>query len=146
MALTDRVMEHGRSLSGLPPSSYEATLAFNLGSGYPVGAFLPLGIGRALVGQDVAWLIQPYMAWCAGRVALALWGLAGPVVRSRALRALVSVLAVHSALLVGYYLWGGIKEVAGAALVVAAAGLAGAAISDRLGAPALIPLALVARR
>ena len=45
MALTDRVMEHGRSLSGLAPSTYEATLAFNLGAGYPVGVFLPLGIG-----------------------------------------------------------------------------------------------------
>ena len=29
MALTDRVMDHGRSLAGLPPSSYEATLDFN---------------------------------------------------------------------------------------------------------------------
>ncbi len=143
MALTDRVMEHGRSLSGLAPSSYEATLAFNLGSGYPVGAFLPLGIGRALVGQDVAWVIQPYMAWCGAAMGLAIWGLTGPVIRSRSLRSLVSVLAVLSALLVGYYLWGGVKEVAGAALVAAAAGLAGAAIRDRLGARALIPLALV---
>ena len=60
MALTDRVMEHGRSLAGLPPSTYEATLAFNLGAGYPIGVFLPLGIARDLVGQDVAWVIQPY--------------------------------------------------------------------------------------
>ncbi len=44
MTLTDRVMEHGRSLRGLPPSTYEATLAFNLGAGYPVGVFLPLGV------------------------------------------------------------------------------------------------------
>src|ERR671924_644131 len=43
MALTDRVMEHGRSLSGLAPSTYEATLSFNLGQGYPIGTFLPLG-------------------------------------------------------------------------------------------------------
>jgi hypothetical protein len=143
MALTDRVMEHGRSLSGLAPSTYEATLAFNLGSGYPVGAFLPLGIGRALVGQDVAWLIQPYMAWSAGAASLALWELASPVVRSRALRSLVSFLAALSALLLGYYLWGGVKEVAGAALVAAAAGLTGAAIRDRLSVRALIPLALV---
>src|SRR4051812_4660680 len=57
MALTDRVMEHGRSLAGLAPSTYEATLHFNLAAGYPVGAFLPLGVGRELVGQDVAWLI-----------------------------------------------------------------------------------------
>ncbi len=142
MALTDRVMDHGRSLSGLAPSTYEATLAFNLGSGYPVGVFLPLGIGRDLVGQDVAWVIQPYMASCAAGVALALWQLAGPVVRSRAVRAFVTFLAAQSALLVGYYLWGGIKEVAGAALLAAAAGLVGTAIRARLGLRALIPLAL----
>ena len=45
MALTDRVMEHGRSLAGLAPSTYEATLDFNLADGYPVGVFLPLGVG-----------------------------------------------------------------------------------------------------
>src|SRR4051812_46029449 len=36
-ALTDRVMEHGRNLSGLPPSTYEATLAYTLPTGYPIG-------------------------------------------------------------------------------------------------------------
>jgi hypothetical protein len=65
MALTDRVMEHGRSLEGLPPSTYEATLDFNLDEGYPVGAFLPLGVGAALTGVDVAWLVQPYIAFWA---------------------------------------------------------------------------------
>ena len=63
LALTDRVMEHGRSLEGLAPSSYEATLAFNVGDGYPVGAFLPLGVGAELIGTDPAWVIQPYTAF-----------------------------------------------------------------------------------
>src|SRR5436190_3136479 len=112
MALTDHVMEHGRSLGGLAPSTYEATLAVNLASGYPVGVFLPLGIARELVGQDVAWLIQPYMAFLAALLALALWQVAEPLVRPRPLRAAVAFLAAQSALLTGYYLWGGIKEVA----------------------------------
>ncbi len=143
MALTDRVMEHGRSLDGLAPSTYEAVLAFNLGDGYPIGVFLPLGIARALVGQDVAWLIQPYMAFVAGLMGLALWQLAEPLVRPRPLRALVSCLAGLSALLLGYYLWGGIKEVAGATLVASSAGLAGVAITKRFAPRTLIPLALV---
>ena len=46
LALTDRIMEHGRDLSGLAPSTYEATLAFNLGDGYPIGVFIPFGVGR----------------------------------------------------------------------------------------------------
>src|SRR5918999_3539976 len=59
MALTDRVMEHGRSLAGLLPSTYEATLDFNLDEGYPVGAFVPLGVGAVLTATDVAWMVQP---------------------------------------------------------------------------------------
>src|SRR5262249_33810063 len=62
LAMTDRVMEHGRSLSGLAPSSYEATLASYLADGYPVGAFLPLGVAGKLVGTDIAWLFQPAIA------------------------------------------------------------------------------------
>ena len=41
-------MEAGRDIDNLAPSSYEATLFFNLADGYPVGAFIPLGVGRAL--------------------------------------------------------------------------------------------------
>ena len=66
LALTDRVIDHGRDLGGLAPSTYEATLHFNLGEGYPVGAFVPFGIASELNPLDRAWLIQPYMA-CAGR-------------------------------------------------------------------------------
>ena len=90
-ALTDRVMEHGRSLDGLAPSSYEATLAFNLADGYPIGAFLPLGVGRALVGQDVAWVFQPYLAFAAAMLAAALYVLAGTVLRSGPVRMVAAV-------------------------------------------------------
>ena len=81
LALTDRTLEEGRSVDGLAPSSYEATLATNLGGGYPVGAFLPLGIGAELVGEDVAWVFQPYIAFVAALLALALYALARPLVR-----------------------------------------------------------------
>ena len=47
-AITDRVMEHGRDLAGLAPSSYEATLD-SRSRGYPSGS-LPLGIGHELLG------------------------------------------------------------------------------------------------
>src|SRR3954465_13202654 len=73
MALTDRVMDHGRSLAGLPPSTYEATLAYTRGAVYPIGVFLPLGIGHILSRQDLAWVIQPYLAFLAAILALALW-------------------------------------------------------------------------
>jgi hypothetical protein len=143
MALTDRVMEHGRSLSELPPSTYEATLDFNLGSGYPVGVFLPLGVGRALVGQDVAWVIQPYMAFFGALLALGAWSITEPLVSSPRLRALAAFLGAQSTLLFGYYLWGGIKEMAAAAFIVSIAGVAAFAIREWISPRPLVPLALM---
>jgi hypothetical protein len=132
-ALTDRVMEHGRSLEGLAPSSYEATLAFNLADGYPVGAFLPLGVGRALVGQDVAWVFQPYLAFVAAMLASALYVLGGTVLRPGPARMLAAVVAAQPALLFGYVLWGGVKEVVAAALIALLAALLAAALAREEG-------------
>lgn len=143
MALTDRVMEHGRDLSGLAPSSYYETLRFNLADGYPVGVFLPLGVGQQILGTDVAWLIQPYLASLAGLLALSLWELSGWVLSSARLRTAVVVLAAQPALLFGYYLWGGIKEMAAAALIALAAALGPPLVKDASRWRDLIPLALV---
>ena len=132
-ALTDRVMEHGRSLDGLAPSSYEATLAFNLADGYPIGAFLPLGVGRALVGRDVAWVFQPYLAFAAAMLASALYVLAGTVLRAGPVRMVAAVVAAQPALLFGYVLWGGIKEIVGAALIALLATLVALALAEEEG-------------
>jgi hypothetical protein len=143
MALTDRVMEHGRSLHGLAPSTYEATLAFNLGDGYPVGPFLPLGVGSQLVGTDVAWVIQPYMSLLAAVLAATMTELARPLVRSGALRAAAAFVAAQAALLVGYALWGGIKEVEAAALIAVAAAVTPPLLEPEVRPVAAVPLALV---
>jgi len=124
MAFTDRTMEFGRNLDGLPPSSYEATLDLNLSKGYPTAIFVPWGIGAAITGQDLAWVFQPYMAMLAGMLALCLVAIARPALRSHRVSALAAFLAAQAALLVGYSLWGGVKEVAGAMLVAAVAALA----------------------
>ena len=53
---------------------------FNLGDGYPIGAFVPLGGRRAGCSpSDPAWLIQPYAAFVAALLALGLWSLATPL-------------------------------------------------------------------
>ncbi len=159
LALTDRVMEAGRDIDGLAPSSYETTLFFNLADGYPVGAFIPLGVGRAVTGMDAAWLIQPYMALLAVLLALALWDLSGRLITSLRARALVVFAAAQPALLYGYYLWGGVKELAAAALIALVAclafraarpdgdraqawGLTPSVASDPAGFRLLLPLAL----
>jgi len=142
-AITDRLMEHGRSLAGLPPSTYEATLAFNLHGWYPVGAFVPFGVGAKLTGQELAWVFQPYLSLLASFVALALWQLTA---RVRAVggwvRAAATIVATGAAMLFAYAMWGGIKELATAALVGAIAALAPLVIEDeRPDARSLLPLA-----
>lgn len=143
MTFTDQLLEHGRDLDGLAPSTYEATLALNIGEGYPGGVFLPLGAGAALLGEDVAWLVQPYMAFTAALLALGLWELARGAVSGARARAAVAFFAAQPALLYGYYLWGGIKEVAAIALLAAAVTLAARAAEAGSRASALVPLSVV---
>ena len=141
LAMVDRIPEHGRSVEGLAPSSYEAALAFNLHF-YPLGSLIPLGVGSVLTGQDPAWLFQPYLAFLAALLALVLYQLAALVVASRPLRATAAVLASQAALLYGYALWGGVKELAAAPLVALTAALAGALFPSNGRGLAVIPLAI----
>jgi hypothetical protein len=116
--ITDHVMSHGRDVGDLAPSSYAANLDFYLhDTGYPIGSFLPLGVGHQLLGQDSAWLFQPYETFLAALLALVLYAALAGVVERPWLRALMAWLAAQPALLVGYAMWGGVKEMAAAVLV-----------------------------
>src|SRR5581483_7897754 len=117
LGMADRLATHGRSLAGLAPSTYEAALRINLAAGYPTGSFAPIALGHTFIRQDVAWLYQPYMAFAASVLALALYALLDGIVLGRRLRALVAFLAAQPALLFGYVLWGGVKEIVAASLV-----------------------------
>jgi hypothetical protein len=142
LALADYISEHGRSVSGLAPSTYEATLDFNLADGYPIGAFIPFGTGAVFVGKDIAWLIQPYMAFVASLLGLSLYALTDRVLESRALRAVCSFIAAQAALLFGYYLWGGIKEIAAAAIIALSCALIPLAFDAWRSWRAAVPLAI----
>lgn len=143
-ALTDRVMEHGHSVAGLEPSSYRATLEFNLAGGYPVGTFIPFGAVQKLVKGDLAWVFQPYIAFLAAMLALSLWQILAGLLPSRRLRALAVFVAAQPALLFGYSLWGGVKEVAAAGGVALAAALAPAVLRAGARWRDVIPLAVAA--
>lgn len=160
LGMLDWSLEHGTRVTGLAPSTYEAMLTLWLGDGYPVGGVLPLGLTR-LVGIDPAWTWQPYLSSLGALLAIGLYELAGEVVRSQWLRALLAVTAASSALLYGYALWGGVKELFAAALLVLLAGtlpllwrssaraavvpaVAGAAFLDGLSAAGAIWLAPIA--
>jgi hypothetical protein len=140
----DHVISHSRSISGEMPSTYSLVYAGYGGTGYPLGSFVLAGVGRALVGVDIAWVYQPYLACCGAAVALCVYALMTPFISSDRLRALLAFTAAQPALLYGYSLWGGIKEMTAAFLL--ALGVALAAALTR--APArwreLLPLAIAA--
>jgi hypothetical protein len=141
MAMTDRVLSHGHDLAGLAPSTYSTALRFYLTGGEPVGAMLPWGIGRQLVGQDLAWVFQPYLAFLGAMIALSLWPIAGSLIRSRPLRAVVVFIAAQSALIYGYSLWGGIKEVAAAWLLALSVACVLPVFESRARVRSFLPLA-----
>ncbi len=143
LAMTDRVMEHGRDLAGLAPSTYEATLTMTLPIGYPTGALMPLGIGHQLVRYDIAWLVQPYLAFLAAMLALTLYALFAPLVPSRPLRAFAAFVAAQPAILFGYSLWGGIKELPGAWLFALLAVLVPWTVGPRTSSRTVLPIAVV---
>ena len=141
LAMTDRVMQHGRSLVGLAPSTYEATLATTLAIGYPTGSLMPLGVGHQLLAYDSAWLYQPYLAFLAALLALTLYTVLEGTIPSRPARAGAAFLAAQPALLYGYALWGGIKELAGALLLALIAALLPWTLAPKRGPRAVLPLA-----
>ena len=140
-AMTDRVMEHGRSLAGLAPSTYEATLGTTVSIGYPTGSLMPHGIGHQLLSYDIAWLFQPYLTELAALLALALYTVLSRVIPSRPLRALAAFVAAQPAILFSYALWGGIKELAGALLIALIAALLPWTLDEGRRARAALPLA-----
>jgi len=144
LGLTAHLFSDGRSTAGLDPSSYKVLLDANLGTGaYPVGAFMLLGVGRALLGIDAAWAFQPYVACAGAALALCLYALCEGIVAAPRMRALVAFLAAQPALLYGYSLWGGIKELTAAFLVALIAALVASGIGGRPTRPrAVLPLAV----
>jgi hypothetical protein len=142
LAMTDRVMEHGRSIAGLPPSSYLATLETNITKGYPLATFMPLGVGHGLLRVDSAWLFQPCLALMAAMLSLSLYELTARLAAPRALRGLAGFVGAQAALLYGYALWGGIKELATAWTLPLIAALVPTAVRATERPRRLLPLAV----
>ena len=117
LALTEHVVDHGRNLDGLAPTSYRRTLESWLGGGYPVGAFLPLGVASRLARQDPAGAYQPVMAVYAAILALGLAGCFASLTRTRLRAAVLAIVAVQASTFYGYVHWVGIKEAASASLL-----------------------------
>lgn len=142
MAITDHVFEAGRGLGDLPPSTHNQVLIDYLGGTYPIGGFVPAALMAKVSGQDIAFTMQPSMAFAAAVLALALFELARGLLRGERSAAAVAILASLSSILVGYYFWGGVKELVTAALLPLAPLLA--AVAARAGWPryAWVPIGI----
>jgi hypothetical protein len=143
-ALIDQLLAHGRDLSGVRPSALSAVLHTYLATDYPIGAQAALGAVRPLVGQNVAWIFQPYLAVILSLGGVALYQLLDGVVRSRLLRALSAFVAAQPGLVYAYYLEASIKELATGWLITVTVTLVVATLRGRLGPRRVVPLAVVA--
>ena len=127
LAITNHVFEHGRGIGNLPPSTHQQVLEDYLGGSYPIGGFVPMAVMSKISGQDLAFTLQPSMAVAAVMLALLLFELSRRLGEGVGASVLVAVVAPLSALLLGYYLWGGVKELVMAALLPLGPLLAGRA-------------------
>jgi hypothetical protein len=142
MILVDRLLEHGHTLAGLRPSSYQLALHAYFGSGYPVGSQVALGAVRPLGGLDVAWVYQPYLAFLVANLALSLTALTARLPAGRWVRAGVVFLAAQPALVYAYALQGSVKELATAWIAVLLVALLAPLLAERAPLRAVAPLAV----
>src|SRR5437764_12217983 len=138
-------MKHGfHTVPAGPPSSTHAVLASYYTTAYPLGAHTALGAVRPLVGQDVAWVFQPYLALLASLTALSVYTLLARAIVTRWLAALGAFLAAQSGLVYAYALEGSIKELATVALIATIVAVGAEYVRGRGGVRAVIPLTVVA--
>ncbi len=130
MALTDHVFESGRGVGDLTPSTHSQVIIDYLGGSYPIGGFVPAALMSKVSGQDVAFTMQPSMAFAGAALALGLFEMVRRLVRGVGMAAAIAILGSLSSLLIGYYLWGGVKEMVMVAMVPLAPLLAGSAVRD----------------
>jgi len=141
--LIDWVMKHGfHAAPSLPPSSTHAALASYLGTAYPLGAHTALGAVRPLVGQDVAWVFQPYLALLGVFTSLAIYAIVERAIEQRWLVALTAFLAAQPGLVYAYFLEGSVKEMATIALIPLLVAVGAEYVARRDSLRAVIPLAV----
>jgi hypothetical protein len=141
-ALIDQLMAHGHDIAGLPTSVYSYILNEYLSSSYPIGADVAVGAIRPLIGQDIAWIYQPYLAMILTFGGVVLYELLRDSVRSTALRAAIAFIAAQAGLVYAFYLETSIKELATTMIISLMVVLVFATLRQPLRVRTLLPLAL----
>lgn len=139
-SLINQLLSHGHSLGSLPLSSYSETVRVYMSSSYPTGADVAVGAVRPLVGQDIAWIFQPYLAVIVALGAVTVHELLDGVVRSQPLRAACAFISAQAGLLYAFYLEASIKEVAATWLITLTVVLVFATLRRRLTLRGFVPV------
>lgn len=114
----EALLEHGRDFSSEPPSSYRSAAAsYYNGSAYPAGGPTALGTLARIATEDPLWVFPPFLAFLLALLALALYELAGTVLRAGPARAAIAVVGAQPAIVTTYALQGSIKEIGAVSLV-----------------------------
>jgi hypothetical protein len=142
-SLIDQLFTGGSRVSGLEPSSYQAIVHAYLDSGYPIGTHVGLGAIRPLVGEDVAWVFQPYLAFILALNGVAMHHLISRVVRSRAMTGACAFIAAQPGLLYAYYLQDSIKELGTVWIMSVTVAVVFVTLDLKPGLRRLVPLAIV---
>jgi hypothetical protein len=142
--LIDWVMAHGfHSLPSGPASSTHSALHSYLATAYPLGAHTALGAVRPLVGQDVAWVFQPYLSLLAVFTSLSIYAILEGAIPQRWLLALAAFVAAQSGLVYAYALEGSIKELGTVCAIAILVAVGADYVRVRGGLRAVLPLATV---
>lgn len=144
LALADLFAHRGPDWAGLPDGANSRTMAKYVTSSYPVAAQAALGVTAPLGTLDIAWLYQPYLAFTLLALALAIWALSAPLLARRWQAAIVTFTASQSALVIGNYLTGAIKEITAVAVLLTLVALVAAMQRDARSLRALLPVAIAA--
>jgi hypothetical protein len=144
LALADQFAQRGPDWMGLPEGANRATLIKYVTSFYPVSGQAALGVTAPLGVLDLAWLYQPFLAFAVIMLSLAIWSLSAPLLTHRWQAAVVTFTASQSALLIGNYLTGSIKEIMTTAILMTLIALLTAGIADRSPPRSLLAVALAA--
>jgi hypothetical protein len=141
------ILAHGHLSAASLPFQGSATQLLEssyLQTAYPLGGDLALGALRPLVGQDVPWVYDPFLATAMTFGALGLLELLRDSVGSRPLRALCAFTAAQAGLAYSFLLISSIKELFTVALITLLVVLVARTLERAPSSRALVPLIVVA--
>jgi hypothetical protein len=118
MDFAQHLADAGRVMPSNGNSSYNIVTAKLLGIGYPGGAQATLGVMANLVGTNVAWCYQAFLAFAASIGALAIYSVLGRVTRNGLFRCVGAAVAIEPNIMYAYTLAAGIKELTTAVLLM----------------------------